>query len=288
MLGCLEGFSRRAAAILLLAVAPGATSAAAPPESTGIAWIDWAAEQVSFALEEAAPAGAPAPQRPAMAEEGASSPPSATHSIESIEIGRLREEIRHLRDLIEQGVIGRVIALENEVRTLRGALQQQQIAAYGGGRVVPQPGSPAGAQTGTPMPAEDGAMAEPPPAPVEAAPPEPFEFTVVDEWGRSPEVVAELGGDASTLIGVAGVVPPRSAKEDVAGLAQQLRAEYDGYDNINIEIFDTPQAARAYAERQFVDAEHHVASISRHKASGRDVILYLDSGKAESIPLSVE
>jgi len=109
---------------------------------------------------------------------------------------------------------------------------------------------------------------------------------VVDEWGRSPEVVAELGGNATTLIGIAGLVPPRSAKADVTALLQQLRADYDGYDNINIEIFDSMAAAKSFAERQVVDSNHHVGSISRHKASNRDVILYLGGTEPEALPLA--
>ncbi len=259
-----------------LALAAGpllGSAAAAPPSPTGILWIDWAAEQVAFTLEEADPADT-TPEAPRL---------PATHSIESVEIGRLREEIRLLRDLLEQGVVGRIISLENEVRMLRGALQQQQIAAYGNGTIVPQPGD-------TPMPqpfSESSSSGLPTPPPMaEPEPPLPteaFRFTVVDEWGRSPEVAADLGGNASTLIGMAGLVPARSAREDVIALARELRADYEAYDNINIEIFDSERAAQDFAADQSVDPAHHVASISRHKGSGRDLILYLANEQPETV-----
>lgn len=260
------------AQVLMAVLLPGAAFAESPA-STGILWIDWAAEQVAYTLEEAAPADGPS---------GGTRLP-ATHSIESVEINRLREEIRLLRDLLEQGVVGRIISLENEVRMLRGALQQQQIAAYGNGTIVPQPGDgtspmpqPGNQPAALPKPQP---MAEPePPLPTEA-----FRFTIVDEWGRSPEVAADLGGNASTLIGMAGLIPARSAREDVIALARELRADYEAYDNINIEIFDSERAAQDFAADQSVDPVHHVASISRHKGSGRDLILYLANEKPETI-----
>ena len=258
-----------------LALSSTLAPAAEAPSPTGILWIDWAAEQVAFALEEADPADAPT---------SATRLP-ATHSIESVEIGRLRDEIRLLRDLLEQGVVGRIISLENEVRMLRGALQQQQITAYGNGTIVPRPGD---APMPVPQPYTDNNTAAPPtPAPMaEPEPPLPteaFRFTVVDEWGRSPEVAADLGGNASTLIGIAGLVPARSAREDVIALARELRADYDAYDNINIEIFNSERAAQDFAADQSVDPKHHVASISRHKGSGRDLILYLANEKPEAV-----
>ncbi len=259
--------------IFALATGPAPAYAAEAPAPTGVLWVDWAAEQVAFALEEADPADAT----------GDPSRMPATHSIESVEINRLREEIRLLRDLLEQGVVGRIISLENEVRMLRGALQQQQIAAYGNGTIVPQPGD-----TPAPMPQafpQNPSPSQPAPAaaPETPLPTEAFRFTVVDEWGRSPEVAADLGGNASSLIGMAGLVPARSAREDVIALARELRADYETYDNINIEIFDSERAAQDFAADQSVDPAHHVASISRHKGSGRDLILYLANEKPEAI-----
>ncbi len=113
--------------------------------------------------------------------------------------------------------------------------------------------------------------------------PEPFSFSTVQEWGRSPEMVAEIGEGAASLKGIVGVVPPRSRPEDIEQLGRDLRKQYEGYDNINIEVFDDEESAQQYAETQVGDSDHRVLSISRHAASGRDVILYLKKGEAVEV-----
>lgn len=113
--------------------------------------------------------------------------------------------------------------------------------------------------------------------------PEPFSFSTVQEWGRSPEMVAEIGEGAASLKGIVGVVPPRSRREDIEQLGRDLRKQYEGYDNINIEVFDDEESAHQYAETQVGDSDHRVLSISRHAASGRDVILYLKKGEAVEV-----
>ncbi len=70
--------------------------------------------------------------------------------------------------------------------------------------------------------------------------------------------------------------------------ASELRAEYAHYDNLNIEIFDEPQCAEEYAERHVSDPKHRVMSVSKHAASGRDVILFLHDGKATEVPATAE
>ena len=285
--------------LILTGVGGALCAGAADPSSrrTGVTWIDWAADQAAFVVEEAAAATPPMPtSAPPKAEPSKSeSSKEATHSIESIEINRLREEIELLRAVIEQGVIGRVLILENEVRMLREAVYRQQGSEFIGS--APQTMALPTAPTAVPpivpvgrVPMPDDLMPTPTPSPTPEmlAPAEAFRFTVVDEWGRSPEVAKDLGGDASTLIGIAGMVPARSAQDDVVALTQQLRSEYKDYDNISIEIFDSERAAQDFAATQSVDPAHHVASISRHATSGRDVILYLGSGKAVPVPLPDE
>lgn len=266
---------------VLLALAARAESPEAAP--TGIGWLDWATEQVAFTMREAVPAGTEVMEAVPVAE---ADPLAATHSIESIEIHRLQQEIFQLRQLIEQEFIGRMIALETEIRDMKYAMQMQQQAGAAPGPVVPRPdGLPQRPATQPDADTED-LMAIAEALSNQLPPPDEFSFTVVDEWGRSPEVVAELGGDATTVIGLAGLVPPRSEADDVKALLQELRAKYEVYDNINIEIFDTETAARAYAERQIADPAHHVASVSRHKASGRDILLYLGGAQPETVPFA--
>ncbi len=252
-----------------------------PPVLTGIVWLDWAAEQVNFTLREAEPAPggadtAPEEKMPVL---------SPTHSIETMEMMRLQQEIRLLRELIEEGMLNRVTALEAEVRDLKATLRGEDPT----GPVVPKPDEPARArlpqpEPGTPteskqeMSIQDLAAAQLP-----AEPAEDFSFTVVDEWGRSPEAVAELGGTASTLIGVAGLVPARSTRADVVALAQELRTKYRVYDNIVIEVFDDAGAAQEFADSQKVNAERRVLSIAKSKADGRDLMIYFGGELPEAL-----
>lgn len=273
--------------ILVTALIAGATVFPAPaqeedtpPVRTGIVWLDWAAEQVNFTLREAEPAPESAEGPPEAEPEGEPMPVlSPTHSIETMEMMRLQQEIRLLRELIEEGVVGRVAALEAEVHALRAALNGQRA----GGPMIPQPDAPAQSRLpmpGAPPPKETSAPAEP----KEKRPPaEAFAFTVVDEWGRSPEAVAESGGTASTLIGMAGLVPAGSARSDVVALAKELRTKYKDYDNIVIEVFDNEAAARTFADEQTVDAERRVLSISKAKADGRDLMIYFGGGLPEAL-----
>lgn len=285
MLSYLPHSVRRTALTASLLLGLPALAADPSAAATGVLWLDWATEQVAFALREALPADT------TVVEAGTvppADPLAATHSIETIEIHRLQQEIFLLRQLIEQEFVCRIIALESEIRDMKYAVQAQGGAGgdSASGPVIPRPaGMPLTPREtpGTDAPGDSELAAA---IATQLATPEAFSFTIVDEWGRSPEVAAELGGDASTLIGVAGLVPPRSAKADVVALLRELRATYEPYDNINIEIFDSEAAARAYAERQVADPDHHVASISRHKASGRDVMIYLAGGQPETVPMT--
>ncbi len=100
-----------------------------------------------------------------------------------------------------------------------------------------------------------------------------FYFKIIDEWGRDPEIVKQFGTSAPTVKGIVGVVPPNTPREKLEELGRELRAKYDKYDNINIEVFDDEESALAFAERNARDPEHNVLSISKHKESGRDIII---------------
>jgi hypothetical protein len=126
-------------------------------------------------------------------------------------------------------------------------------------------------------------LEEAPPLPEPPSPPE-FSYEVIKEWGRSPESAAELGGGASTLIGMVFLVPRGCTREDLEEFGRDLRRQYDGYDNINIEVFDSRNAAQESAEHSVSDPAHRVLTVSKHKSSGRDVILLLDKGITTEIP----
>ena len=269
----------------LVALSAPAEEEEAPPVRTGIEAIDWAAEQVNFTLREAEPVQDGADTAPEAAPEEKMPVLSPTHSIETMEMIRLQQEIRLLRELIEEGMLNRVTTLEAEVRDLKATLRGEQPA----GPVVPKPDEPARARLPQPEPSaateakpemslEDLAAAQLP-----AVPAAEFTFTVVDDWGRSPEAVAELGGTASTLIGVAGLVPAGSTRDDVVALAQELRTKYRAYDNIVIEVFDDASAAQDFADSQKVNAERRVLSIAKSKADGRDLMIYFGGELPEAL-----
>ncbi len=112
---------------------------------------------------------------------------------------------------------------------------------------------------------------------------EPFAFTPLHEWGRTPDMAEQLGDDTPSLLGLVGVVPRNSRRADIEALGRQLRDEYDGYDNINIEVFDGLEAAERFIETQVGDPARRVLSISKHRGDGRDVILFLENGEADEV-----
>ena len=102
-----------------------------------------------------------------------------------------------------------------------------------------------------------------------------FSHVILQSWGRSPEEALQLGSGVASLKGMVVVVPEGSRREDVEDLGYRLREEYVAYDNLNIEVFDQEEAARLYAEERQNDPAHRILSVSRHRKSGRDIVLYL-------------
>lgn len=227
-----------------------------------------------------------------------------------LEIQTVRDELRLLQATLDL-LVNQVMAdqrKENEYLRQEILRLSEQQAAYGlpDPARVPRPGIniirevlEAQGQTATepetareenigPLPqealllpdvADDGSEEEE----EEEGEPEPFSFSTVQEWGRSPEMVVEIGDGAASLKGIVGIVSPGSRREDIEQLGRDLRKQYEGYDNINIEVFDDEESAHQYAETQVGDSDHRVLSISRHAASGRDVILYLRKGEAVEV-----
>lgn len=245
------------AAAFTAAALPGADGSAAAPAGPPAAGP--APETV-----EAAPVPAPSPQAPA-----------TTDQLQA-EVCALREDMRMLQSTLDL-MVNKIMAdlreeneqLRLEIRrlnTLRGMPGMADINA------VPRPAGDA----------VDQALSGPEPVP-ELPPPPPFKFTVIREWGRSAEEARELGAEAQSLKGLIGVVPKGSLRGDVEKLARDLRAKYDAFDNINIEVFDNTAVAREFAANKAADPERRVLSVSRHKASGRDAIVLLVNGKGEMI-----
>jgi len=212
---------------------------------------------------------------PAPAPGAAMQPGNAEMETLKKDVSEIKQDLQLLQETLDL-IVNRMMAdLEKENAQLRAEVRRLQeygapSSAIDGG-FVPRPGAElfeAVAQE----PHPDMAPAEPP------APPA-FSWDVVEEWGRDPATAQRLGPEVSSLKGMVIVVPPGSSREEVEELARQLRSEHEAYDNINIEFFDDADAARAYADRQVTDPKHRVLSISKHKGSGRDKILYLGGGE---------
>lgn len=208
------------------------------------------------------------------------------------ELKRLQEKFDQLQETVNLVVTQMMADVETENAQLRGELQRLQARDAAGllaSTAVPRPAGELIASLGEDARAM-GAEGEGFPLEEEAPlPPGEFSFTVLEEWGRDPEAVAQLGGDAPTLKGVVGMVPRGSARADVEALGRELRAKYAAYDNINIEVFDDAVAAQSFADSQVMEPEHRVLSVSKYAATGRDVIAYYEGGEnVASVTLDAE
>ena len=115
-------------------------------------------------------------------------------------------------------------------------------------------------------------------------------YEVIAQWGRSPEEAAALSGKdfdkkATSLLGMVCVIPPGAQDENLIALARSLREQCEVYDNVNIEVFDDSESARAFNENKGANPQHRVLSISRHKSSNRDIILLFKGEKTTEVPL---
>ncbi len=256
------------------AAAPAAAEAATIPEPVEATPVpEPVPEPVPAPVPTPVPAPAPAPApapTPTISPEG----PATMEQLQS-EVCALRDDMRMLQGTLDL-MVNKIMAdlrdennqLRDEIRRLNALRGAQGMADINS---VPRP---AGA-------AVDQALSEPPSKP--APPPPPFKFTVIREWGRTAAEAQKLGGDAQSLKGMIGLVPAGSLRDDMVKLARDLRHKYDEFDNINIEVFDDPVIANAYAANKTAQPEHRVLSVARHKASNRDTIVLLTNGKGEMI-----
>ena len=200
------------------------------------------------------------------------------------EVQTLRDELRMLQSTLDLMINQIMSDLRDENRVLRKEVQRltEMQERYGlpDMGVIPRPGMEIikDAIEQPVLPQEEIFPEE------EQYTEEPFEFTPLHQWGRSPEAAAELGEGTPSLLGMVGVVPRNSHPEDIQNLGRELRNEYEGYDNINIEVFDDTAAAERFIETQVGDPARRVLSISKHISEGRDVILYLKNGQAQEVP----
>ncbi|HUW59454.1 MAG TPA: hypothetical protein VMZ06_00495 [Candidatus Bathyarchaeia archaeon] len=252
----------------------------------------WAAGAIQVAQAEpsAAPAAQPpAPEAPApdAAEDELANTPARAVELQDVmeEVAELRAQVLRMQQTLDTWMATSLADLKAENEALRRELRDLYKNA---GVDVP------------PVPAPDGdllrdvaAQPEPEgPEPEAAPPPDPEVvkavaaggYFSVAEWGASPDDAAKSNPPRASLKGLIAVVLPETPDDELRALGRRLRLEGDAYDNINIEIFDDRAAAEAFKSGQPVDSARRVLSVSRHKASGRDVILLLKGESAVVVP----
>ncbi len=201
------------------------------------------------------------------------------------EVSALREELRQLGESLDI-YLGAIMAdLRDENHVLRQEMRRLYAREEDGAPIIlPDVPRPHGEMIDGILYQEEieYTAALEAQAAIEAAPP-PFRFDVLEEWGRSPEDALNVGNDVASLKGIIGVIPAGSIRKDIEELAFQLRTQYEVYDNINIEIFDDPVAARQFSDRGATDPTRRIISISKYKNSGRDIILYFENGEPKEL-----
>ena len=187
------------------------------------------------------------------------------------EVQDLRREVARLQETVDAALAYLVGELGDENRRLKKDIAPPDEA--------PQDGA-----------VQDAAPpASPAPAPVAVPPRPPVDYgkdgyLSIKEWGRTPDQAKEMGGKVSSLRGMICAVRPGAADDELKAIGKTLRAAAAGYDNINIDVFDDEAAAHEYADQNVRSSEHFVMNITRHKASGRDVIVLVrDNGAREVI-----
>ena len=177
----------------------------------------------------------------------------------------LEDRLRQLEEKLDTTMLA-FTEIDNENMKLREALRVR----YGrGGSELPP----------VPMPHKElikSVLGEP----VEQASEDADKFTIVRQWGRSPDTVAELSGNVSSLIGIAAVAAPGLLPIELEALGRELRQTYRSYDNINIRVFDDVTAAKVFADKGISSDVHLILSISKHRNSVSDSILRFENGHA--------
>lgn len=202
---------------------------------------------------------------------------AAEHDMVVRELAAVKADLAELKAMVAslQEAMAYCVAGQSTQKNTAAALPQ----AFGAG----QPSQAAYQAPGSPAP-EAGATDAQPQAMAATPDAAPFSYNIVREWGRSPAQAAALGSDVSSLKGMVIVVTPGATAEALDQLGRDLHTQYAAFDNVNIEVFDDPDAADAYAQSNVANPAHRVLSVSKHKASGRDVILRTLDGITLEIP----
>lgn len=257
-----------AAIVLGVLFAVPAAYAEDPSTNTLDQWLAWVGQKARVLLDAAAAPDAAADDEPAVREE-----------LDAVqrELSALRSQMEQLQETLDL-LIGKIMAdLEKENEGLRRELRRAYALQDAGGPAtaprIPRPDQELMEEVLDEAPPEREAAI----APEALAEPVEFSYSIVQEWGRTPADVQRLG-TGSSLKAMVVVVPAGSRREDLAQLGRDLRVQYGHYENINIEVFDGAEAAQQYYTDQVSDPAHHVLTVSKHRDTGRDVILLMQDG----------
>ncbi|MDP7638742.1 MAG: hypothetical protein QGG73_03370 [Candidatus Hydrogenedentes bacterium] len=215
-------------------------------------------------------------------DEGAADQPAAARDDSELllrtieELAELKETVQQLRESLERFMDTVAFDLREENRRLRRTVNLRYGEERGGLPAVPMPDREL---------LEQVLERDVEPLPAVEHPPQKSTYTVVDEFGRTPEAAARLGGNAMSLKGMIVAIPGWAGDDQIIGLGRELRLKYDDYDNINIEVFNDMNTAHQYREMHVGKPGHRVLSISRFKEQGRDTILLMKDGATTEIPL---
>lgn len=199
----------------------------------------------------------------------------------------LRADFDRLEQRVQTETANALARLEEENAALRDEVRRQYAQGGDTGTpIVPRPGREVieelrRAEEPAALAADD---AKAPAGGADSAPEaEVVRYDVVSEWGRSPEVAAQLGEGVSSLAGMVCVVAEDLPREALIALGRHLRREYDAYDNIAIDVFDDRAAAEAASADTTAPSARRVLSVSRSRAAGRDLIMVYRGGSAEVV-----
>jgi len=211
------------------------------------------------------------------------------------EVEALRRDVARLEQSMNILMRSRVTQLQEENRTLRRELQRLYTTGprQGIGYQPPQVPAPGRdilediyntePETPSPEPQQVNPDAPLPPITAIAAPAAgPVQYHIMKEWGRTPEEAASL--NASSLKGMVCVVPESTSQDALVALGKSLRKQFDEYDNITIDVFNNPDAARAYLESNASPGVHRVLTVTRHKNTQNDAIVIFRDGTPVPIP----
>jgi len=217
------------------------------------------------------------------------------------EIAALRADMERMRQELEEHYGAYTDELRAENERLRRELQLVYAARSSGGRGAPmlpaEPGEVSGDYfASSSLLDESGELAgSEQPDPQRSSPvteglerrnggmaiaaTSDVNYAVIAEWGRTPEEAAGLDSGASSLQGMVLVVPDGTTADQLEALGRQLRVDYDEFDNINIQVFDSQKAAEAFYETNSREEGAPVLRVSRHRPSGTDAIHVVVDGQ---------